>query len=137
MSRMDWLKIRRILVSVINLAVRLAILVAVFILVKRVCLTAYDYGFRVFSETPVTVGEGMDRTVEIPMGSSALDIGEILQESGLVRDSKLFFIQETLSSYRGDLKPGTYTLNTSMTAEEMMEVMSGREEKEDSEEEGG
>ena len=137
MKRQTVIKLRKIILSVINMGIRIAIIAAVFILVKRVCLTAYDYGFRVFSETPVTEGEGMDRTVEIPIGSSALEIGEILQDNGLIRDSRLFFIQEILSSYRGELNPGTYTLNTSMSAEEMMAVMAGKEEKESSEEEGG
>ncbi len=129
--------IKRIIFGFINLTVRLCILAAVCVIIKRVCVLSYEYGYRVFSEAPVTEGEGVDKVIEIPMGSSAMEIGEILQESGLIRDRKLFFMQELLSSYRGDLKPGNYTLNTSMTAEEMMKVMSGEAEKEEEEEEEG
>ncbi len=137
--KLDFIKanIKRILLGVINLAVRLCILAAVCVIIKKVCVLSYEYGYRVFSEAPITEGEGVDKDIEIPMGSSALEIGEILQKSGLIRDSKLFFIQELLSSYRGDLKPGTYTLNTSMTAEEMMRVMSGEAAKEEEEEGDG
>ncbi len=132
-----WASIRRILAAFFGLAIRAALLVAAFIIIKRACFIAYDYGYRVFSEAPVTEGEGINKVVEIPIGSSSMEIGEILEENGLIRDSKLFFIQELLSAYRGDLQPGTYTLNTSMTSEEMMRILAGvpdeegEEEKED------
>ena len=42
----------------------------------------------------------------------------------MIDSGKLFFIQLKLSVYADKLNPGTYTLNTSMTAKEMMVVMS-------------
>ena len=53
-----------------------------------------------------------------------MDIGQILEDKGLIRDAKLFYIQNLLSHYKDKLQPGTYVLNTSMTMEEMMEIMS-------------
>ena len=58
------------------------------------------------------------------MGKSALQIGEVLKENGLIRDAYLFYIQNLLSHYKDELKAGSYVLNTSMTMEEMMEIMS-------------
>ena len=69
-------------------------------------------------------GDGVDIVVDIPVGSSVLDTGKMLVEYGLIRDEKLFFMQERLSDFHGKLEPGMYTLNTSMTVEEMMAVMS-------------
>ncbi|MBO6112591.1 MAG: endolytic transglycosylase MltG [Lachnospiraceae bacterium] len=127
------MSVKKIILGFLNAAVRIGILVALCIIIKNICLTSYDYGYRVFSEEPVTTGEGFDKDVIIPIGSSASDIGKILKNNGLVRDDKLFFVQEMVSSYRGKLQPGSYTLNTSMTAEEMMKIMAGEEE-EDGEE---
>lgn len=110
--------------------VRIAILVVIVYFIQKLGVTAYGYGYRVFSEEPMTTGSGTDVSVTIPLGSSAMDIGKILEERGLIRDAKLFYIQEKLSAYRGKLKPGTYTLNTSMTAEDMMGVIS-QEDQED------
>ncbi|MBO4374708.1 MAG: endolytic transglycosylase MltG [Lachnospiraceae bacterium] len=128
--------VRKIVLGILNASVRIAILVIAFSLIKKVCLTSYDYGYRVFSERPMTEGVGFDNEVVIPVGSSAMDIGKILKNKGLIRDEKLFYIQVLLSSYRGKLNPGDYVLNTSMTAEDMMKVMAGadREENEDEEE---
>ncbi len=69
-------------------------------------------------------GDGVDIVVNIPMGSSVSDTAEILKKNGLIRDERLFSLQERFSDYHGKLESGMYTLNTSMTAEEMLAAMS-------------
>ena len=93
-------------------------------------LHAYDYGYRIFTEPAVTNGEGSDKLVQGKKSMSDTDIGQILEEKGLIRDKWLFVFQLKLSQYSGKLVPGYYTLNTSMTAQEMMQVMSGEEAEE-------
>lgn len=93
-------------------------------------LHAYDYGYRIFTEPAVTTGEGSDKLVQVKKSMSDTDIGQILEEKGLIRDKWLFVFQLKLSQYSGKLVPGYYTLNTSMTAQEMMQVMSGEESEE-------
>lgn len=117
-------RIRSIIGGLLNFIIRACILIFIISLVKKVCLTAYDYGYRIYSEPPMAEGDGVDIVVDIPVGSSVLDTGKMLVEYGLIRDEKLFFMQERFSDYHGKLEPGMYTLNTSMTAEEMMAVMS-------------
>ena len=73
-------------------------------------------------------GEGRKITVTLTSDMSATEIGNTLQEKGLVRDGRLFALQYLLSEYKKDWKPGTYELSTAMTAEEMMEVMAGQTE---------
>lgn len=126
--------VKKIVLGVLNASVRIAILVIAFSLIRKACLISYDYGYRVFSERPMTEGVGFDEEVVIPVGSSAMDIGKILKNKGLIRDEKLFYIQVLLSSYRGKLNPGDYVLSTSMTAEDMMRVMAGAEKDEEEEE---
>ena len=127
--------IRSIILGILNFIVRACILVVVIWGVRKVCLAAYDYGYRIYSEPPMAEGDGVDVVVTIPMGSSVAETGELLKGYGLIRDDKLFILQERLSDYHDKLEPGTYTLNTSMTAEEMMEVMAPTA-KEEPEEDG-
>ena len=89
----------------------------------RMSTAAYDYGYRVFTEPPLTYGEGRIISVYIEDGSSALDVGEMLQEKGLIRDGKLFMVQELLSEYHDQIQPGVYDLSTAMTAQEILEVI--------------
>ena len=89
----------------------------------RMATLAYDYGYRVFTEPPLSFGEGRIISVYIEDGSSALEVGEMLQDKGLIRDGRLFMVQELLSEYHGKIQPGIYDLNTTMTAQEMLEVI--------------
>ncbi len=122
--------------GLLNFIVRGCILIFVVMMIRKICVTAYDYGYRIYSEPAMSEGEGVDIVVTIPMGSSVRDTGKLLVGYGLIRDEKLFYLQELLSDYHGKLEPGMYTLNTSMTAEEMMAVMSPSLAEEATEEEG-
>ncbi|MBQ4482910.1 MAG: endolytic transglycosylase MltG [Lachnospiraceae bacterium] len=130
------MKISSLISGVLNFIIRAAIVIVVIYGIKQICITAYDYGYRIYSEPPMAEGEGIDIVVDIPMGSSVMDTGEILEEHGLIRDSKLFYLQERFSDYHGKLEPGMYTLNTSMTAEEMLAAMSPSVSEEDATEAG-
>ena len=61
-------------------------------------------------------------------GPAGLTIANKLKEEGLIRDANLFVAQLKLSSYADKIKAGTYILNTSMTAKEMMQIMAAEEE---------
>lgn len=87
-------------------------------------LKSYNYGYRIFAEPPMSAGEGKDRLVQVKDSMSEMEIAEMLEEKGLIRDRFLFVLQLKVLGYSGKLKAGPYTLNTSMTAEEMLQVMS-------------
>ena len=104
---------------------RVAVVIAAGYVIYNGAMTCYDYGYRSFTETPVSAGEGRTITVAVTEEMSPTDIGELFQTKGLVRDARLFTLQYYLSEYRKDVEPGIFDLSTSMTAEEMMAVMAG------------
>lgn len=110
--------------AVTGAILRVAMAVAVVYLIYRGAGICYDYGYRIFTEPAMSVGEGRTVTVSITEDMSPWEIGKLLESRGLVRDGKLFTMQYYLSEYLKDVKPGVFELSTSMTAEEMMEVMS-------------
>ncbi len=87
--------------------------------------TAYSYGYSVFNEQAVESPPGTDVEVTVPEGASARQIGKLLKENGLIKDAGVFVLQERLSAYHGRLQGGTYTLNTSETADEMLAILAG------------
>lgn len=115
---------KQIIMAVLGTILKVAVTIIVVVFVYRAALVAYDYGYRIFQETPVSAAPGRDIQVDITVGKSALQIGEILEQKGLIRDARLFYIQNLLSKYKDKLQAGSYTLNTSMTMEEMMAVIS-------------
>ncbi len=131
------MKIGAIFVNIAAMLVRLLIVLVILSFIYKLGFQAYDFGYRVFAEEAMSGEPGRDIEVNIPQGSSAIDIGEILETRGLIRDKRLFFVQERLSEYHGKLSPGEYTFNTSQTARDMMEIMAEEDSEEDTEEDTG
>ena len=119
---------RKMIWGVAKGVLKIVITLAVVLLIYNVGLKAYDFGYRIFAEEPMELGNGRMISVSIVEGKSVSEIGEILEEKGLIRDAKLFYFQEMFSEYKGELKPGVYELSTGMTPYEMMEIMSASEE---------
>ena len=59
-------------------------------------------------------GEGSVR-VSIPTGASVTEIGDILEEAGVIDGAFFFRTRVTLDGSRGDLKPGNYELKEDMS----------------------
>ena len=108
----------------VEISFSILIVLVVFIGVFKASTYFYEFGYRIFTEKAVDEYPGEDVEVLIHEGDSAFDIGKILEEKGLVKDSNLYVAQYYLSAYVDEILPGTYTLNTSMTAKEMMDIMS-------------
>jgi len=121
----------KIVMRIVSISFTVLIFLVVVYGLYELGLCSYSYGYRIFAEPPVTTGEGRDRLVQIKSSMSDSDIGELLEEKGLIRDKRLFTLQLKLSGYSRKLVAGRYTLNTSMTADEMMQIMSREETKED------
>ena len=114
--------------NLIDMVVKIVVAILVIILIYRGALLAYGYGYRVFTEEPVTTGDGKIISVEIKDGESPKNIGKMLESKGLIRDYKLFVIQERLSGYHKMEAAGIYDLNTSMTVDQMLAVIAGADE---------
>ena len=99
------------------------VVVVVIFMIFRGTEICYDYGYRIFTEPAISAGEGRTVTVTITEKMSPMEIGELFESRGLVRDAKLFTMQYYLSEYRKEVGAGTFELSTAMNAEEMMAAM--------------
>lgn len=118
-----------------QLIIKLVAFAFIIMYIFRFSAMAYDYGYRVFTEEPMSLGEGRTISIYIENDQSVMDVGDMLQEKGLIRDAKLFFVQELLSEHHGNIQPGIYDLSTSMTPEEMLAVIAQKPETEEESEE--
>lgn len=129
--------IKQLIASTIETVIKIVLVIFLVRFVYGAALKAYDYGYRVFAEEPVSAGEGRTISIYVQDGDSVKDIGQNLEEKGLIRDANLFFVQELLSEHHGKINPGIYDLSTSMTADDMLAVMAAELEEEDGEDAGG
>lgn len=121
--------------SILSVVFQIMVTLAVIIIIYAGAMKCYDFGYKIFTDTPMSLEPGRDVTVIVNEGSSTRQVGALLEENRLIPDASVFVVQEKLSEYAGEMKPGVYVLNTSMTAEKMIAIMSGNleEEKEQAE----
>lgn len=110
--------------AVVEAIIKAIVLVIVIMFVFRTATSAYEFGYRVFADQPVSQSEGRTITVGVAEDADIKDVAQMLEEKGLIEDARLFCVQELLSGYHDKILPGIYDLSTSMTAEEMLAVMS-------------
>ncbi len=117
--------------TVIETTLKVLILVVAMILIFKSASKAYDFGYRVFADEPMSVTGGRTITVGIAEGEDIKDIAKMLEEKGLISDYRLFIVQELLSAQHNKIQPGIYDLNTGMKAEEILKILAGEGEEED------
>ena len=120
----NYMNAKYLVITVVETIIKVVVIAAVMVFVFRGATKAYDFGYRVFADEPVSVSGGRTITVGIAEGASVKEIAQMLEEKGLIEDAKLFVVQELLSAYHGEILPGIYDLSTDMTAEQMLAIMS-------------
>ena len=118
------MNVKHLIGAVLETIIKVAVLAFVVSFVLRASKEAYDFGFRVFADQPMSIIGGRTITVGIAGDADIKDIAEMLEEKGLIEDANLFVVQELLSAYHGEIIPGIYDLSSNMTAMEMLEIMS-------------
>lgn len=110
--------------AILAIVMRIVLSVVIVYAIYKGAIYFHNFGYRIFNEPAVSPsGFGRTVTVNITEDMSGRQIGKLLEAKGLIKDANLFFFQYQASDYKEDVKPGTYELSSSMTAEEMMRMM--------------
>ena len=84
--------------------------------------TAYDFGYSVFTTQSAEEAPGHDVEVTVLAGMSPRSVGSLLANAGVIRNATVFYVQATIYGY--EIRPGTYTLNTSQSMESILLTLS-------------
>ena len=114
---------KKVATSVAGTIVKITIYALLIVFIYTMSSKAYEFGYKIFKEEAISVAPGRTVSVAIVEGKTVMEVGEILEEKGLIHNAKVFYFQEKFSEYAGDLQPGVYELSTAMTPQEMMAVM--------------
>ena len=119
-------------INALTVMVRLLAYVLIVVLVIFGGRKVYELGYEAFSTQTVDPWKEVKEVrITISKELSVSDIGNKLKDAGLIDESvAAFVIQAYAYGYARDILPGTYVLNTSMTVEEMLIVMSTAPESE-------
>ncbi|MCR4901642.1 MAG: endolytic transglycosylase MltG [Butyrivibrio sp.] len=119
--------------GILDAIVKIVVVIIAIMLISKYAKVGYEFGYNIFNQTPVTTaGEGKTVRLTIDSSVTVTELAKQLEEVGLISDWKLFYIQEYLSNYHGKITSGTYELSSTMTADEMLEILaSGYTEEEE------
>lgn len=127
--------VQKVMLSAGLFILRLSLIILVVIGIFRLGEYSYYFGYSLISDTSVDAPPGKDISMNLRSDMTVKEVAKLLERKGLIKDDTIFQIQLKLNDFEDKLMPGSYVLNTSMTAKEIMNVLSGEEEEDDEEEE--
>lgn len=88
----------------------------------EICKVSYSFANEVFGEVMAEAPPGRDREFQINEADDMLTISKNLEKEGIVANAYSFYIRLKFSlSDKNVVVAGNYTLNTSMTYEEILD----------------
>lgn len=113
-------EINKITVTIISVSIKLIIYAVIFLLLYEGVTRGYAFGYEVFRPSPMAAPPGVDKVVTIEE-DSASEVAAQLKRLGLIPNEIIFLIQDKFYDYK--IYPGTYTLNTSMTSKDILQML--------------
>lgn len=118
---------RRILkgiMATIQVLVNIIIYTVLILAIVKIVSWTYHFSYQIYGNVTVESAPGRDVTVEIEEQEGTMEIASDLYEKETVIDKYSFFIRMKLTTgKKRPILPGTYTLNTSMTYEEILDIL--------------
>ena len=114
---------KQLLGAISAMIVRIVVAAAIIAVVFKLAISAYDFGYQIFADVPMSEGSGRTVSVVVSEGQSSRELAKMLEQKGLIKDANVFYIQEQLSDYKDMIKPGTYELSTAMNSEQMLAIL--------------
>lgn len=114
--------IRKAAGLIISISLQMIVCALVVIFLYDAGVKGFAFGETIFSNAAVSSpSNGRDMIVIVEKDASSVEVAKLLESKGLIEDYKVFLVQALL--YEATLQPGTYTLNTSMTPEDMLNIL--------------
>lgn len=101
----------------------LLINVLIVFMIIKVFSYAFNFTYSVFGDVCKTPGDTEYVVVEIPADSSILEIGQALEDGGVINDKYVFFAKVKVKGYGDQIKTGKFGLSASMNYDEILEII--------------
>jgi len=108
-------------------AISAAFVIAVIFFIVQFALNGYDLGvgFSSFEPEMDRDGQPISVTLTIEENSSVLEVGRILERSGLVANAYIYALERLLNGAADPFPGGTFTLHTGMDQNEISRTLRG------------
>lgn len=123
-------EINKITTTIISISVKLMVYALIVLLLYEAVARGYAFGHEIFYAEAVDDAPGRDMIVRFDREESVSEAAEYLARQGLIKSEFAFIFQSKFYDYE-TIYPGTYTLNTSMTSKEILQLLNVKPEEED------
>ncbi|MCR5823732.1 MAG: endolytic transglycosylase MltG [Lachnospiraceae bacterium] len=106
---------------IMHLVLNFMFYVFVIFLVYRASVFVYDFCYQVFGDVVVEEAPGVNVEIDIPEGTSTMELASKLEMNRLVVNRYSFYLKVKLLGYK--ILAGTYHLNTSMTYDDIINTI--------------
>lgn len=120
-------EINKVTGAVIAISIRLILLALIVLLLYEGVTKGYEFGHEIFYASAMEEKPGRDIDIKIEKGASISSVAKLLKEKGLITNSYSLIIQAEFFNYKAN--SGSYTLNTSMTSRDILQMMNENTEK--------
>lgn len=111
----------KVISTILKILLNILFYTIVIILLVKISGMAHDFGYQVFGKVTASQAPGHDATIQVKKGESTMNIASKLEVNGIIVNKYSFFLKAKLKKY--NLMPGTYKLNTSMTYDEIFNIL--------------
>lgn len=111
----------KVISTILKILLNLLFYSIIIILLIKISGMAHDFGYQVFGKVTASESPGRDTTIQIKKGESTMNIANKLELYGVIVNKYSFFLKAKLKTH--SLMPGTYELNTSMTYDEIFDIL--------------
>lgn len=109
--------VRTMLIIILNIIFYGLVVFALY----QICHSGYQFAYDTLGETMAELPPGQDKQFVVLPGESDFRVAEHLEEQGLVKGRFTFYVRTKLEKRENVMiQTGTYTLNSSMTYEEII-----------------
>ena len=114
-------EINKMSLAVISFCGRLVLYTLVAVLLLMGAKKGYEFGYSIFYAPGIDKAPGVEKVVTLDGSESVSEVGKLLEDIGLIRDHSAFSIQAKVYGY--EVKEGAWTLNTSLSSKEMIDLL--------------
>ena len=108
-------------VGVLTVGIAIIFYAVVVYGIKKVANYSYGFSYQLFGDVSVEADPGRDVKVTILKGESSMNIASKLEDAKVIVDKYSFYVKLKLKKY--EIMPGTFVLNTSMTYDEVLSII--------------
>ena len=125
--------LKKIMIIFFTITRKILFVSIIVLLVYYVCTKSYSIVYDFITEPNINNEVVKDVEVTIEKGSNTTEIAKILKEAGVIKNNIAFVLRvKAFSKYEEKFRYGTYVLNTGMSEEEIMKVLTTKGEQRES-----